>query len=68
MSTEHFARQSLDAEQTRKIFTVQREPTQTRLQVWSKSRNSIFLVLAAIFEAIVVIALEAIIYANFTAT
>ncbi|KAL0091270.1 hypothetical protein F4703DRAFT_1838167 [Phycomyces blakesleeanus] len=68
MSTENFARTSDEPEQSRKMFEMKRERTETRLKVWSKSRNSICLILLTIFEAIVVIALESVIFAKFTNT
>ncbi|OBZ83743.1 hypothetical protein A0J61_08206 [Choanephora cucurbitarum] len=42
--------------------------TEKRFNFWSSSPNSVFLVILCIFEAIVVIALEAVIYAKFSVT
>ncbi|KAI7872721.1 hypothetical protein BDF14DRAFT_1976411 [Spinellus fusiger] len=64
MSTDSFARTSDEAETPGKTFEIKRE----RTEVWSKSRNSIYLMVLAIFEAIIVIALESVIYAKFTHT
>ncbi|KAI8365997.1 uncharacterized protein BYT42DRAFT_588504 [Radiomyces spectabilis] len=66
LSTETFARPSLDAEHSsRKVFELQRERTEVKFEIWSRSRNSVLLVLTAIFEALVVIALEAVIFEKF---
>ncbi|KAI7888484.1 uncharacterized protein EV154DRAFT_517588 [Mucor mucedo] len=68
MSTENFTDPSIDGEQQsgRKMFDISQEQrTETRFDFWSNSRNSVFLVLLSIFEAIVVIALEATIFSKF---
>ncbi|KAI8880857.1 hypothetical protein K501DRAFT_224053 [Backusella circina FSU 941] len=66
MSTDHFADPNYEGDQPRKIYESTREQrTELRFNFWSKSPNSVFLVLLSIFEAIVVIALEAAIFAKF---
>ncbi|KAL1930624.1 hypothetical protein VTP01DRAFT_10786 [Rhizomucor pusillus] len=63
MSTDHFV--GLETESTRKDYEMSREQTETRFRFWTDSRHSAWLVGIAIFEAVVVIALESVIFANF---
>ncbi|KAI8096085.1 hypothetical protein BDF21DRAFT_354132 [Thamnidium elegans] len=68
MSTENFTDPSFDGEQpsSRKMFDISREQrTEVRFNFWSNSTNSVFLVMLSIFEAIIVIALEATIFSKF---
>ncbi|OAD08790.1 hypothetical protein MUCCIDRAFT_158968 [Mucor lusitanicus CBS 277.49] len=66
MSAESFVDPSFEQQSSHKIFESTREQrTETRFNFWSNSPNSVFLVVLSIFEAIVVIALEAVIFAKF---
>ncbi|ORZ02590.1 hypothetical protein BCR43DRAFT_509751 [Syncephalastrum racemosum] len=61
-SQENFVGSEYEHDQ-RKEFALQH--SETKINFWSSSRYSTFLVLFAIFEAIVVIALEAVVFAKF---
>ncbi|KAL7317728.1 hypothetical protein PS15m_004043 [Mucor circinelloides] len=66
MSAESFVDPSFEQQSSHKIFESTREQkTEARFNFWSNSPNSVFLVVLSIFEAIVVIALEAVIFAKF---
>ncbi|KAG0767961.1 hypothetical protein G6F57_001360 [Rhizopus arrhizus] len=63
MSVESFDNSS------RKMFdATQEHKTETKFTFWSNSATSLSLVLLSIFEAAIVISLEAVIYANFSQT
>ncbi|KAI8354201.1 hypothetical protein BD560DRAFT_407894 [Blakeslea trispora] len=71
MSAESLAESAYGSEQqsSHKMFEPVRESkTDSRFNFWSSSPNSVFLVILSIFEAIVVIALEAVIFAKFLPT
>ncbi|KAI8352141.1 hypothetical protein EDC96DRAFT_286474 [Choanephora cucurbitarum] len=71
MSVESIAESAYGSEQqsSHKMFEPVRDTrTEKRFNFWSSSPNSVFLVILCIFEAIVVIALEAVIYAKFSVT
>ncbi|KAI8338144.1 hypothetical protein BC941DRAFT_424703 [Chlamydoabsidia padenii] len=64
LASELMTRKSSDADQsTRKMFDIQ--PKDKKQKSWLQSRNSIYLGIVAIFEAVVVIALQAVIFAQF---
>ncbi|ORZ24505.1 hypothetical protein BCR42DRAFT_403086 [Absidia repens] len=64
LSSELMTRKSSDADQsTRKMFDIQQKDKKTKS--WLQSRNSIYLGIVAIFEAVIVIALQAAIFAQF---
>ncbi|KAI8084245.1 uncharacterized protein B0P05DRAFT_534793 [Gilbertella persicaria] len=68
MSAESIAESTYDGEQqsSHKMFESAREQKlDSRFNFWSNSPNSVFLVVLSMFEAIVVIALEAVIFAKF---
>ncbi|KAI9279660.1 hypothetical protein BY458DRAFT_431760 [Sporodiniella umbellata] len=54
---------------SRKMFDATQEPkTEAKFTFWSNSVNALSLVLLSVFEAVIVIALEAVIFANFNHT
>ncbi|KAI8099479.1 uncharacterized protein BX664DRAFT_377361 [Halteromyces radiatus] len=64
LSSELMNRNSSDADQsTRRMFEIQQKDKKSKS--WFRSRNSIYLGIVAIFEAVVVIALQAVIFAQF---
>ena len=66
MSTDSFVDPSFEQQSSHKIFESTREQrTEARFNFWSNSPNSVFLIVLSIFEAIIVIALEAVIFAKF---
>ncbi|KAI8636448.1 hypothetical protein BD408DRAFT_426111 [Parasitella parasitica] len=66
MSTDSFVDPNFEQQSSHKIFESAREQkAETRFNFWLNSPNSVFLILLSIFEAIVVISLEAVIFAKF---
>ncbi|KAI9493537.1 hypothetical protein BDB00DRAFT_822359 [Zychaea mexicana] len=67
MSTENFVGSAFESDPPRKMYdySQQERSTESRFRFWSNSRYSSYLVLTAVFEAAVVIALESVIFAKF---
>ncbi|KAI8145390.1 hypothetical protein BJV82DRAFT_36493 [Fennellomyces sp. T-0311] len=66
MSTENFVGSVFESEHPRKTYDYRQDKaTEPRFHFWSDSKYSTFLVLATLFEAAVVIALESVIFAKF---
>ncbi|ORZ06636.1 hypothetical protein BCR42DRAFT_426871 [Absidia repens] len=65
-SSELMNRNSSEADQsTTKKFDIQEQAKDKKTKSWLQSRNSIYLGVVALFEAVVVIALQAVIFAQF---